>query len=82
MREEFPCAAQGSESKGPFSFAKENGPFGTPRERLRLAVSSLNILYASGMGIPARGGAALKLLYDLICSYYPLPLCQSRGSTA
>ena len=25
---------QGSESKGPFSFAKENGPFGTPRERL------------------------------------------------
>ena len=33
MWEEFPCAAQGSESKGPFSFAKENGPFGTPRER-------------------------------------------------
>ena len=26
------------ESKGPFSFAKENGPFGIPRERLRLAV--------------------------------------------
>ena len=49
----------GGESKGPFSFAKENGPFGTPRERLGLAVSSLNILYASGMGIPARGGAAL-----------------------
>ena len=24
----------GGESKGPFSFAKENGPFGTPRERL------------------------------------------------
>ena len=34
MREKFPCAVQGSESKGPFSFAKENGPFGTPRERL------------------------------------------------
>ena len=34
MWKEFPCAAQGSESKGPFSFAKENGPFGTPRERL------------------------------------------------
>ena len=29
----FPCTVQGSESKGPFSFAKENGPFGTPRER-------------------------------------------------
>ena len=38
-----PCAAQGSESKGPFSFAKENGPFGTPRERLYLAVSGLTV---------------------------------------
>ena len=34
MRERYPCAAQGCDSKGPFSFAKENGPFGTPRERL------------------------------------------------
>ena len=51
-----PC---GSESKGPFSFAKENGPFGTPRERLRLAVQSLNDLCASGMRLPARGVAAL-----------------------
>lgn len=24
----------------------------------------------------------LPLLYDLVCSYYPLPLCQSRGSAA
>ena len=55
----FPCTAQGSESKGPFSFAKENGPFGTPRERLRLAVQSLNDLCASGMRLPARGVAAL-----------------------
>ena len=51
-----PC---GSESKQPFSFAKENGPFGTPRERLRLAVQSLNDLCASGMRLPARGVAAL-----------------------
>ena len=29
-----PCTVQGGESKGPFSFAKENGPFETPRERL------------------------------------------------
>ena len=57
-----PC---GSESKGPFSFAKENGPFGTPRERLGLAVSSLNILYASGMGIPARGVAAFGVAIRL-----------------
>jgi hypothetical protein len=46
------------EAKGVFSFAKENTPFGTPRERLRLAVSDLNDSYASGMGMPARGGAA------------------------
>ena len=51
-----PC---GDESKGPFSFAKENGPFGTPRERLRLAVQSLNDLCPSGMRLPARGVAAL-----------------------
>ena len=61
MQRGYPCAAQGCESKGPFSFAKENGPFGTPRERLGLAVSSLNILYASGMGIPARGVAAVSV---------------------
>ena len=42
------------ESKGPFSFAKENGPFGTPRERRSLAVSGLKNLCASGMGVPAR----------------------------
>ena len=67
--------AQGNETKGPFSFAKENGPFGTPRERLRLAVLGLNDLYASGVGMPARGVAALALLYDLAYFYYPLPLC-------
>ena len=50
----------GGESKGPFSFAKENGPFGTPRERLRLSVSGLNDSYASGMKMPARGFAAFR----------------------
>ena len=43
----------GGESKGPFSFAKENGPFGTPRERLGLAVSSSNDFCASGVEVPA-----------------------------
>ena len=28
-----PAPSQGSESKGPFSFAKENGPFGTPKRK-------------------------------------------------
>ena len=53
------------EAKGVFSFAKETTPFGTPRERLRLAVSDLNDSYASGMGMPARGVAALELQDDL-----------------
>ena len=59
---------QGSESKGPFSFAKENGPFGTPRERLRLAVSGSNDLDASGMEMPACGVAALRVAirFDLL----------------
>ena len=51
---------------------KENGPFGTPRERLRLAVSGLDDFYASGMKMPARGVAALALLYDLAYFYYSL----------
>ena len=33
------------------------------------------------MLLPARGVAALALLYDLVCSYYPLPLCPSCRST-
>jgi len=32
------------------------------------------------MQLPARGFAALALLYDLTCSYYPLPLCSSCRS--
>ena len=50
----------GTRQGGIFSFAKENGPFGTPRERLRLAVQSLNDLCASGMRLPARGVAAFR----------------------
>ena len=61
----FSLHRAGGESKGPFSFAKENGPFGTPRERLCLAVSGLNYFDASGMQLPTRGVAAFALLYDL-----------------
>ena len=59
------CRLRAAGAKGIFSFAKENIPFGTPRERLRLAVSGLNDFYASGMGMPARGVAALELQDDL-----------------
>ena len=57
-----------AESKGIFSFAKENIPFGTPRERLRLAVSGSNDPYASGMKMPARGAAAFSVAirFDLL----------------
>ena len=74
--------AQGSESKGVFSFAKENTPFGTPRER-RFFIASKQFEEARclPMLLPARGVAALALLYDLVCSYYPLPLCPSCRST-
>ena len=45
--------------RGIFSFSKENIPLTPPRERLRLAVQSLNDLCPSGMRLPARGVAAL-----------------------
>ena len=62
----FPCAAQGSVSKGAILFHKrEWPPLDPPRERFRLAVSGLNDFYASGMGMPARGVAALELQDDL-----------------
>ena len=66
----------GNGAKGDILFhEREYPPLNPPRERFRLAVSGLNNLYASGMQLPARGFAALALLYDLTCSYYPLPLC-------
>ena len=44
---------QGSESKGPFSFAKENGPFGTPRERLCISRLALEELRGLRNQVPA-----------------------------
>ena len=49
----IPCAAQGMdaaltalhESKGVFSFAKENTPFGTPRERLLIGGLGLALVF-------------------------------------
>ena len=43
---------------------KENGRRLSKRKAFRLAVSGLNDLCASGMRLPARGVAALALLYD------------------
>ncbi len=76
-----PCAAQGSESKGPFSFAKENGPFGTPRERLCLAVSGLNYFDASGMEMLARSVAAFRVATRL-ASAPTIRCCAAVGGFA
>ena len=57
----FPCAAQGSGTKGPFSFAKENGPFETPRERLPLQASSSKSCNACRLRCPDRGVAAFSV---------------------
>ena len=72
----FPCTVQGSESKGPFSFAKENGPFGTPRERLCLAVSGLNYFDASGMQLPARSEAA----FSIAIRFASVPIIRCRSA--
>ena len=76
MREEFPCAAQGSESKGPFSFAKENGPFGTPRERLRLAVSGLNNSDVSEVKVPR----ARRCRISVAIRFAPAPIIRCRSA--
>ena len=78
-----PCTVQGMRIRGIFSFlGKRISPFDPQEKGIRLAVWSSNNLYASGMKMPARGGAALALQDDLAYSYYPLPLCQSRSSAA
>ena len=46
------CRLRVAGAKGIFSFAKENIPFGTPRERLRLAVSGLNNSDVSEVKVP------------------------------
>ena len=66
----------GTRLRGIFSFlGKRISPFDPQEKGIRLAVSGLNDLGTSGMRMPARGGAALELLYDLVYFYYPLPLC-------
>ena len=65
----------------PFSFPrKKTGGVTVQKKGVRLAVSGLNDLYASGMKMIARGVAALALLDDLAYFYYPLPLCPACRS--
>ena len=56
----------GGRGKGDILFRKREYPLWNPkRKAFRLAVSGLNDSYASGMGMPARGVAALELQDDL-----------------
>ena len=75
----FPCTVQGGESKGPFSFAKENGPFGTPRERLCIGRLALEELRGLRNQVPAGcwPGVVSKRLGLLLSS---LSLCLRFGS--
>ena len=76
----FPCTPQRNGTKGPFSFAKENGPFGTPRERLcigRLALEDWHLKSCAACGIRCLPGVVSKRLGLLLSS---LSLCLRFGS--
>ena len=62
------CGVRAAESKGIFSFAKENIPFGTPRERLRVAVSGLNNSDVSEVKVPRarRCRISVAIRFDLL----------------
>ena len=72
----FPCAAQGSVSKGAILFhIREWPPLDPPRERFRLAVWGLNYFDASGMQLPARGEAAFSIAIRFASA--PIIRCRS-----
>ncbi len=77
-----PAPCRGGD-KGGYSLSSEREyPPLTPKRKGLIGSLGLDSLYASGMKCLRAAEPRLPLLYDLVCSYYPLPLCQSRGSTA
>ena len=68
--------------KGGYSLSQKRiSPFGTPRERLRLAVSGLRKSLASGMEMPARGVAAFRVAIRL-ASAPTIRCCAAVGGSA
>ena len=70
-RNRVPCKQGGANKRGILSFTKESIPLLIPREKgFKLAVSGSNGLCVSGMGMPARGVAALGVArrFDLLLS--------------
>ena len=59
------CRLRAAGAKGIFSFAKENIPFGTPRERLRLAVSGLSNSDVSEVNVPRARRCRVKCCYTI-----------------
>ncbi len=69
--------------RGIFSFlGKRISPFDPQEKGIFIASEQLEEVRRLPIALPARGFAALALLYDLTCSYYPLPLCSSCRSAA
>ena len=76
------CRLRAAGAKGIFSFAKENIPFGTPRERLRLAISGLNNSDVSEVKVPRarRSRISVATRFDLLLlSAVALPVLRQCG---
>ena len=78
----YPPHRVGGAGKGDILFLEREYPPYTPKRKALIGSLGLDSLYASGMECLRAAEPRLPLLYDLVCSYYPLPLCQSRGSAA
>ena len=83
MREKFPLHRAGERVKGAILFRKREWPLWNPKRK----AFDWQFLARMTFAPPEREclRAALPrwvLLYDLICSYHPLPLCQSRSGVA
>ena len=75
------CRLRAAGAKGIFSFAKENIPFGTPRERLRLAVSGLNNSDVSEVKVP-RARRSRVSIAKRFASASTIRCCAAVGGSA
>ena len=81
-----PCTVQGMRIRGIFSHVREYPPWTPKRTQGALpldpaiASEQLEEMQRLPIALPCAALPRCVLLYDLICSYYPLPLCLSRRS--
>ena len=62
----------GERVKGAILFRKREWPLWNPKRKALIGSLGLDSLYASGMECLRAAEPRLPLLYDLVCSYYPL----------